>query len=137
MSNLNLAQLIGRLGADPEVRYTAGGDAIANLRIATSEKWRDKQTGDLQESVEWHRVVFFKRQAEICEQYLRKGSLVYVSGQLRTRKWQDRDGQDRYTTEVRGFDMKMLGGKGDSTAAPVSQSQQPVQQDGFDDDIPF
>jgi single-strand DNA-binding protein len=97
---INKVILIGNLGADPEVRYTASGSAVANIRIATSESWKDKNTGELQERTEWHRVVLFGRLGEIAGQYLRKGSKVYVEGKLRTRKWQGQDGQDRYTTEV-------------------------------------
>lgn len=144
MSDLNQVQLIGRLGADPEVRYTASGAAIANLRIATSERWKDKQTGEQQERTEWHRVSFFGRQAEICGEYLQKGAQIYVSGKLQTRKWQDQDGNDRYSTEVVGNNMIMLGGRGSQEGTqPAKQSgfrdKQPAQEEeGFvDEDIPF
>lgn len=113
---INKVILVGNLGADPETRYTAGGAAITNIRIATSEAWRDKQTGENQERTEWHRVVFFSRLAEIAGEYLRKGSQVYVEGSLRTRKWQDQSGQDRYTTEIVANEMQMLGGRGDDAS---------------------
>lgn len=109
---LNKVMLIGNLGADPEVRYAAGGGAITNIRLATAESWRDKETGDLQERTEWHRVVFFGKLAEIAGEYLRKGSQVYVEGRLQTRKWQDKDGSDRYSTEIVAGEMQMLGGRG-------------------------
>ena len=156
---INKVILVGNLGADPETRYTASGAAITNIRIATSETWRDKQTGENQERTEWHRVVFFSRLAEIAGEYLRKGSQVYVEGSLRTRKWQDQSGQDRYTTEIVANEMQMLGGRGDdasarpaqggfrdSAAAPSrkapAQSAEPSPvfqgEDNFtDDDIPF
>lgn len=126
MSDLNQVQIIGRLGNDPEMRYTASGSAIANMSVATTEKWRDKQTGEQQERTEWHRVSFFGRIAEVCGEYLKKGSQVYISGKLQTRKWQDQDGNDRWTTEIVGRDMQMLGG----------QQQQQPQQGGFRDSPP-
>ena len=113
---VNKVILVGNLGADPETRYTASGAAITNIRIATSESWRDKQTGENQERTEWHRVVFFSRLAEIAGEYLRKGSQVYIEGSLRTRKWQGQDGQDRYTTEIVANEMQMLGSFGSETA---------------------
>lgn len=134
MSSLNKVQLIGRLGADPETRYMPSGSAVTNLRIATSETWKDKQTGDWQERTEWHSVAFFGRLAEVAAEYLRKGSQCYVEGKLRTRKWQDRDGNDRYTTEIVANELVMLGGK---------RSEQPKQAEpaeDFNDDfdsIPF
>jgi single-strand DNA-binding protein len=147
---LNKVMLIGNLGADPEVRYTAGGGAVANVRLATAESWRDKESGEQQERTEWHRVVFFGRLAEIVEQYLRKGSQVYVEGRLQTRKWQDRDGNDRYSTEIVASDMQMLGGRGGSGGAPAAggrgaggSSDAPPPREAeaplgdFDDDIPF
>jgi single-strand DNA-binding protein len=152
---VNKVILVGNLGADPETRYTASGAAIANINIATSESWKDKQTGENQERTEWHRVVFFNRLAEIVGEYLRKGSQVYVEGSLRTRKWQGQDGQDRYTTEVVASEMQMLGsrqGEGSSQPAgggfrdnkPARSSQPPAQSapapldDNFaEDDIPF
>ena len=109
---VNKVILIGNLGQDPEVRYTPGGSAITNISIATSETWKDKQTGQPQERTEWHRVVFFNRLAEIAGEYLRKGSKVYVEGSLRTRKWQDQQGQDRYSTEIVANEMQMLDSKG-------------------------
>jgi len=149
---VNKVILVGNLGADPETRYTAGGTAITNIRIATSESWKDKQTGENQERTEWHRVAFFNRLAEIAGEYLRKGSQVYIEGSLRTRKWQDQSGQDRYSTEVVASEMQMLGsrgGEGVARSAPQSggfrdskpaQPQQPAPaaDDGFaEDDIPF
>lgn len=156
---VNKVILIGNLGADPEVRYMPSGDAITSLRIATSESWKDKQTGQMQERTEWHRVVMFGRLAEIAGEYLRKGRQVYIEGQLRTRKWQGQDGQDRYTTEIVAREMQMIGGRGgegtasfdqgapgspDSAPAPRGDSvkepaskQGPETLDDFDDDIPF
>lgn len=145
MSGVNKVILIGNLGADPNVRATAGGNTVTNLSLATSEKWRDKQSGEMQEKTEWHRVVLFSKLADIAGEYLRKGSKVYIEGQLQTRKWQDRDGNDRYTTEVVGRQMQMLDtrGSGDGSSRP-SRSQQPGDpgpQPGdpgqYDDDIPF
>lgn len=111
---VNKVILIGNLGADPEVRYTQSGTAVANLRIATSERWKDRQSGELQERTEWHRVVLFGKLGEIANEYLKKGSQVYIEGRIQTRKWQGQDGQDRYTTEVVANDMQMLGGRGNS-----------------------
>ena len=105
---INKVILIGNLGGDPEVRYTANGAAVANVTIATSESWKDKQTGEQQERTEWHRVVFFARLAEIVGEYLKKGSKIYIDGRLQTRKWQDKSGQDRYTTEIVANEMQML-----------------------------
>ena len=109
---VNKVILVGNLGADPETRYTASGSAVTNIRLATTDSWRDKQSGERQERTEWHRVVFFSRLAEIAAEYLRKGSQCYIEGQIRTRKWQGQDGQDRYSTEVVASDMQMLGGRG-------------------------
>jgi single-strand DNA-binding protein len=109
MASLNKVILIGNLGADPEQRAFPNGDAICNLRLATTENWKDKSTGEARENTEWHRVVLYRRLAEIAGQYLKKGSQVYVEGRLRTRKWQDKDGQERYTTEIEASEMKMLG----------------------------
>ncbi len=146
---INKVILVGHLGRDPEVRYSPSGAAIANVTIATSEGWKDKQTGEQQERTEWHRVVFFSRLAEIAGEYLRKGSQVYVEGRLQTRKWQDQNGQDRYTTEIVANEMQMLGGRGGGSGGPApssnnqfDQSPQPTQSapkdfDDFDDDIPF
>ena len=111
MASVNRVILIGNLGRDPEMRYMPSGDAVANFSIATTEKWKDKN-GEMQEQTEWHRIAFFGRQAEICGEYLRKGSSVYVEGRLQTRKWTDKDGNERYTTEVRGDRMQMLGARG-------------------------
>src|SRR2546430_1061856 len=108
---VNKVILIGNLGADPETRAMPSGTTVANLRIATSESWRDKQTGEQQERTEWHRVAFFGRLAEIAGEYLRKGSQVYIEGSLRTRKWQDKQGNERYSTEIVGNDLQMLGGR--------------------------
>ena len=118
MASLNKVQLIGNLGADPETRYTPSGDPIANIRIATTDRWRDKASGEMREATEWHRVVFFGKLAQIVGEHLRKGSAVYVEGALRTRKWQDQDGQDRYTTEIRGEVMQMLGRREAAGEAP-------------------
>ncbi len=148
---VNKVILIGNLGKDPEVRYTPGGDAVANITLATSESWKDKNTGEQKEKTEWHRVVFFGKLAEIVGQYLKKGSKVYIEGKLQTRKWQDKNGQDRYTTEVVvdfNGNMQMLDSRGSGSdfapaqtggGAPAKQSQpQPAMvDDGFDDDIPF
>ena len=139
MSDLNKVQLIGRLDADPEMVYTASGAAIANLRVATSNRWKDKQTGEAKEATEWHRVSFFNRQAEICGEYLQKGSQCYIEGRLRTRKWVDKDGNDRYTTEIVGERLQLLGGK----PAPKQEERKQSQTDDApppvdtDDDIPF
>lgn len=141
--SLNKVMLIGRLGNDPEIRRTNSGGAIANISLATSEKWKDKDSGQQQEKTEWHRVVFFGRQAEVCEEYLRKGAQIYVEGRIQTRKWQDKEGADRYSTEIIGNVMQMLGSRPENggdrrpaqrhTAPPVDA---PV--DDFEDsDIPF
>jgi single-strand DNA-binding protein len=129
---INKVILVGNLGADPETRYTAGGAAITTIRVATSETWRDKQTGENQERTEWHRVKFFGRLAEIAGEYLRKGRQVYIEGSLRTDKWQDQSGQDRYTTEVIANEMQMLGGRGDDEPARAGQGAgQRSGQGGF------
>lgn len=131
---VNKVILVGNCGQDPESRSTGSGSVITNVSIATSESWRDKASGQQQERTEWHRVVFFNRLAEIARDYLKKGSKVYIEGALRTRKWQDKDGQDRYTTEIVAGEMQML----DSRASSVEQSN--ANQAGFDDfneDIPF
>ena len=109
---VNKVIIIGNLGADPETRAMPSGTTVANLRVATSESWRDKQTGEQQERTEWHRVALFGRLAEVAGEYLRKGSQVYIEGSLRTRKWQDKEGKDRYSTEIVGNDLQMLGGRG-------------------------
>jgi single-strand DNA-binding protein len=133
---VNKVILVGNLGQDPEVRYTPGGAAITTISIATSDSWKDKNSGQMQEKTEWHRVVFFGKLAEIAGEYLHKGSQVYVEGKLQTRKWQDKQGQDRYTTEVvvDGFNgvMQMLGGRGEGAGQgggrPQQQGQQAPQQ---------
>lgn len=159
---VNKVILVGNCGQDPETRYTANGVAVTNVSVATSEVWKDKQSGQQQERTEWHRVVFFNRLAEIAGEYLRKGSKVYVEGSLRTRKWQDQQGQDRYSTEIVAGEMQMLDSRGgdagqanygsnDSYSQPMNQgapqqAQQnrqnpnpapPPDMDSFDDDIPF
>ena len=146
---VNKVILIGNLGKDPEVRYMPSGSAVTNVTIATSESWKDKQSGEQQERTEWHNVVFFNRLAEIAGEYLKKGSKVYVEGSLRTRKWQDKEGKDRYTTEIVAAEMQMLdskggGGGGASQAREGSsgswqkESAPATETAGdFDDDIPF
>ncbi|MEQ5288209.1 single-stranded DNA-binding protein [Providencia huaxiensis] len=147
---VNKVILIGHLGQDPEIRYMPAGGAVANLTLATSEAWRDKQSGEMREKTEWHRVVIFGKLAEVAGEYLKKGSQIYVEGSLQTRKWQDQSGQDRYTTEVVvniGGSMQMLGGNGGNQAGsqqPARQPQQSRQQApqneppmDWDDNIPF
>ncbi len=126
---VNKVILVGNMGGDPEVRYMPSGNAVTNVTLATSESWKDKQTGQNQERTEWHRVVFFNKLAEIAGEYLRKGSQVYIEGSLRTRKWQDQSGQDRYTTEIVASEMQMLGGRGgNNDNAGYSQDQEYSQQ---------
>ncbi|QID19028.1 single-stranded DNA-binding protein [Nitrogeniibacter mangrovi] len=162
MASVNKVILVGNLGRDPEIRYAPSGDAICNVSLATTDTWRDKQSGEKREATEWHRVVFFGKLAEIAGQYLKKGRSIYVEGRLQTRKWQDQNGQDRYTTEIRANEMQMLGGRGEGGDAPMggdsygapqqssrpAPSQAPAQGGGapaasgggfgdFDDDIPF
>ena len=154
---VNKVILLGNLGADPETRYTASGSAVTNIRLATTDSWRDRQSGEQQERTEWHRVVFFSRLAEVAAEYLRKGSQCYIEGRIQTRKWQGQDGQDRYTTEIVANEMQMLGSRGGGGApqsrrreedsgsawpgggqggsAPAPASSGPP--DDFDDDIPF
>ena len=151
---INKVIIVGNLGNDPEVRYSQAGAAITNISVATSEVWKDKQTGQPQERTEWHRIVFFNKLAEIAGEYLRKGSKVYIEGQIRTRKWQDKEGQDRYTTEIVSNEMQMLDARGansgGSAAGGFDQSAPskgvpapaPVASPGgdignFNDDIPF
>ena len=153
---INKVILVGNLGADPETRYMPSGGAVTNIRLATTDSWKDKQSGDQQERTEWHRVVFFNRLAEVAAEYLRKGSQVYVEGRIQTRKWQGQDGADRYTTEIVAGEMQMLGGRGgggggvqsdgastrsggssnqnEPSAAPVGPGS---GMNDFDDDIPF
>lgn len=109
MASVNKAIIVGNLGADPETRYTPGGDAVTNIRVATTDRWKDKASGEQKEQTEWHRISFWGRLAEVAGEYLKKGSQVYIEGQIRTRKWQDKDGQDRYSTEIRGDVLQMLG----------------------------
>lgn len=155
---INKVIIVGNIGQDPETRYTQAGAAITNISVATSETWKDKQTGAQQEKTEWHRICFFNKLAEIAGEYLRKGSKVYIEGSLRTRKWQDQSGQDRYTTEIIASEMQMLDSRetgnvsapsqpGNAnvqrTAAYPSNQQAPQQvppqsdMEGFEDDIPF
>ena len=152
---INKVILIGNLGADPETRAMPSGTTVANLRVATSESWRDKQTGEQQERTEWHRVALFGRLAEVAGEYLRKGSQVYIEGSLRTRKWQDKQGNERYSTEIVGNDLQMLGGRGGGAsqgaaagAATAGAGAAPSfaeessggggsRSEEFDDDIPF
>jgi single-strand DNA-binding protein len=144
---VNKVILVGNLGKDPEIRYMPNGNAVANLTLATSESWKDKQTGDQQEKTEWHRVVMFRRLAEIAGEYLKKGSQIYIEGKLQTRKWQDNSGNDRYTTEIVADEMQMLGGRGggsagfaDNTAPAMASASATAAAAGpsdFDDDIPF
>ncbi|OGT30874.1 MAG: single-stranded DNA-binding protein [Gammaproteobacteria bacterium RIFCSPHIGHO2_12_FULL_35_23] len=142
--SVNKVILIGNLGADPEVRYMPSGGAVTTINIATSEMWRDKQSGEQQERTEWHRVVFFNKLGEIAGEYLKKGSKVFVEGKLRTRKWQDKNGQDRYTTEVVADEMQMLDSRGgaanyssNNQSAPAMEEAQVGPAGEFDDDIPF
>jgi single-strand DNA-binding protein len=157
---INKVIIVGNVGGDPETRYMPSGSAVTNLTVATNESWKDKQTGEQKERTEWHRVAMFNRLAEIAAEYLRKGSQVYIEGKLRTRKWQDKSGNDRYTTEIIADEMQMLGGRGGSGGggnfgggqqggAPSGGGQQGGGQQGggnappqpgpddFDDDIPF
>ncbi|MCF6209338.1 MAG: single-stranded DNA-binding protein [Gammaproteobacteria bacterium] len=159
---INKVILIGNLGQDPDVKYMPNGGAVANVTVATSDSWKDKNTGEMQERTEWHRVVFFRRLAEIAGEYLKKGSKVYIEGRLQTRKWQDQSGNDRYTTEIIANEMQMLdargggggnqfGGEQQNQGQSQSQGQNPSQgqsqssgqssgsfdDGGFDDDIPF
>ena len=139
MSNgLNKVLIIGNLGADPEIKYTQAGSPVANLSVATSERWKDKNTKKQKEQVEWHRVVIFGRLAEIAEQYLKKGSKIFVEGKLQTRDWEDSEGKKRYTTEVVAREMTMLDSKGDSmeSSSSASSSSKP-NNDKFEEDIPF
>lgn len=139
MASLNKVLLIGNLGADPETRYTTGGDAVTNIRLATTESWTDKASGEKRENTEWHRVVFYRRLAEVAGEYLKKGSQVYIEGRIKTRKWQDKDtGQDRYTTEIEATEMKMLGRRDDQGGSqPARQHQGGGSVADLDDDVPF
>ena len=154
---VNKVILVGNLGADPDTRYMPSGKAVTNIRVATSESWKDRTTGDMQERTEWHSVVMYDKLGEIAAEYLRKGSQVYIEGKIRTRKWQDKEGKDRYTTEVIADQMQMLGGRGCGGGAsseprsprqtpPAAEDRTPGPADEggggggggeFDDDIPF
>ena len=157
---INKVILVGNLGQDPETRYMPSGGAVTNITVATNESWKDKQTGEQKDRTEWHKVAMFNRLAEVAAEYLRKGSQVYIEGKIRTRKWQDKEGKDRYTTEVIADEMQMLGGRGGSggggnygsggaggggtgggsgggSKAPSGGGQTPPPADDFDDDIPF
>jgi single-strand DNA-binding protein len=154
MASVNKVIIVGNLGADPETRYLPSGEAVANIRVATTDRWKDKASGEMKEVTEWHRISFFGRLAEIAGEYLKKGSQVYVEGSIRTRKWQDKDGQDRYTTEIRGDVMQMLGSRAGSgeprteaaaervapkAAEPkAAAAKKPAGKfDDMEDDIPF
>ena len=141
---VNKVILVGNLGQKPEMRYTATQSAVANLSIATTESWKDKESGEMRDKTEWHRVVYFGKLAEIVEKYLDKGSTVYIEGKLQTRKWQDKNGADRWTTEIVGSELTMLGSKSSSSNSPITsdQSESPFPEDDSgqgltDDDIPF
>ena len=123
MASVNKVILVGNLGKDPEVRYMTNGDAVANVTIATSDSWKDKATGEKKESTEWHRVVFYRKLAEIVSQYLKKGSQVYIEGRIRTRKWQDKEGQERYTTEIEAEEMKMLGSRQNAASSSGGEAE--------------
>ena len=158
MAGINKVILVGNLGNDPDVRTMPNGDAVTKISVATSESWNDKNTGERREVTGWHSIVFYRRQAEVAGEYLRKGSKVYVEGRLKTRKWQDQNGQDRYTTEIQGDVLQMLDSRSDRQSggyAPAAQPTYPSQaqsapratpaskpaaeapMDNFDDDIPF
>jgi single-strand DNA-binding protein len=143
MSSVNLVMLVGNLGADPEVRSLPDGNTVCNIRMATTDSWKDKATGEKKEATEWHRVVLYRKLGEVAGRYLKKGSSVYIEGRLRTRKWQDQNGQERYTTEIEASEMKMLGPRPTSSqeeAAPKATSNPPTfapNPYGVDDDIPF
>jgi single-strand DNA-binding protein len=152
MASVNKVIIVGNLGADPETRYTPAGDAVTNIRVATTDRWRDKASGEMKEQTEWHRISFWGRLAEVAGEYLKKGSQVYVEGSLRTRKWQDKDGQDRYSTEIRGDVMQMLGRREGGGAPRDEGAPRPAEKAGADkpaakklggkfddmeDDIPF
>lgn len=146
MSSLNKAMIIGRLGSDPDVRYTQSNTAVATLSVATNERFKDSN-GEFQDRTEWHRVVAWGRLAEICQQYLKKGSLVYIEGPIQTRQWEDKDGQKRYTTEIKALQMTMLDSKGDNLPDNIGAPQESGQMssnvrlddkfDDMDDDLPF
>ncbi len=141
MASVNKVIIIGNLGKDPETRFIPNGDQTTTITVATTDIWKDKQTGEKKEATEWHRVVFWRKLAEIAGQYLKKGSPVYIEGALKTRKWTDKDGVERYTTEIVADQMQMLGRKGDDTSTPAAappksaQGSDPVA--GLENDIPF
>jgi len=155
MASVNKVILVGNLGRDPETRYLPSGEAVTNISVATTDSWKDKASGEKKELTEWHRVAFFGRLAEIAGEYLKKGSQVYIEGSLRTRKWQDKEGKDRYTTEIRADVMQMLGSragaggprdeprgeaapKGEGAAKPAAAAKKPAGKfDDMEDDIPF
>lgn len=142
---LNKVMIIGHLGQDPEIRALPSGTTIANLRIATTESWKDKQSGEQKEQTEWHSVTLFGRTAEVAGEYLTKGSQVYIEGKLRTRKWQDKEGKDRWTTDIAGQEMQMLGGprgeggqqRHETQSRPAAAQTAPATEHDFDDSIPF
>jgi single-strand DNA-binding protein len=158
MASVNKVILVGNLGADPETKYLPSGDAVANIRLATTDRWKDKASGEMKEATEWHRIAFFGRLAEIAGEYLKKGSQVYIEGRIRTRKWQDKEGQDRYSTEIVADSMQMLGsrsGAGEARSEPRGEpmgqkagepkaaataaagAKKPGKFDDMEDDIPF
>jgi len=151
MASVNKVILVGNLGADPETKYLPSGDAVTNIRVATTDRWKDKASGEMKEATEWHRIAFFGRLAEIAGEYLKKGSQVYVEGRIRTRKWQDKEGQDRYSTEIVADSMQMLGSRAGSgeprpekahaaepkAAAPAPAKKPAGKFDDMEDDIPF
>ena len=144
MAGINKVIIVGFLGNDPDVRTMPNGELVVNISVATSERWTDKNSGEKKEVTEWHRIVLYRRLAEIADQYLTKGSQVYIEGRLKTRKWQDSNGQDRYTTEIQGDNLQMLGVRQDepkqakaSKAKPEPLSAMAEQGDNFDDNIPF
>lgn len=147
MAGVNKVIIVGRLGNEPEMRTMPNGEAVANISVATSESWIDKNTGERRETTEWHRIIFYSRQAEICAEYLNKGSQVYIEGRLKTRKWQDQSGKDRYTTEIQGDVLQMLGNpkatqRPEPPKTPTKPKTSPIPQtetpsDNFDDNIPF
>lgn len=138
MASLNKVSLIGNLGADPDLRYMPNGEAVCNVRLATTESWKDKSSGEKREATEWHRVVLFRKLGEVAGQYLKKGAQVYIEGRLRSRKWTDKDGQERYSTEIVADDLIMLG-KRDSNGGPSAgdEGRAPQRFDDLDDDAPY
>jgi single-strand DNA-binding protein len=153
MASVNKVIIVGNLGADPETRYLPSGEAVTNIRVATTDKWKDKQSGETKEATEWHRISLFGRQAEVAGEYLKKGSQVYIEGSIRTRKWQDKEGQDRYSTEIRADRMQLLGsrsGSGEPRGEPPPMESRSSEGKGapagkkpagkfddMEDDIPF